>query len=640
MIKKYFILSAVAAMATAACTKEYTPETGKVNSDLIEMTFEAESDQTSKVVYDRTDGVGTLSWQADDQISVISKEGTFETFTAQNIDGNKATFTGWQKSSEEYYAVYPAEAVNAVDGSAFVTKGSKTGLLVNIPAVQKATPGTFDPKAFVAVSGPAVDGKFTFVNLCTVIGFQLKDAANVKAVRFQGLNSKIVNDEKVIEDVTVAARGVVTPGDQSGAHTYYDAASTQITVTMPDGGFKNKTDYYFVTRPSKFNEGITVYIEYKDGSIKKRTSTKQLFTDNSRGVVKHLQTIDDGATELTPYDVWELGYDILIAGKAYNKSTYKGTATHVTEPGTVIEADGLYFVESTLTDVSINRAKGFSTLVVIGNSFSKRTKITLGNTILYGNSNIAVKNIHFNDYTANPHFKANANNVTAKSVLIDNCYISTNGKGQVFYNEATRSVNEFKIHNSDFHIAASNHRIVTARANFTNVEFVNNIFFSSTDVSGFNLFYADPAQNDDKSFKYTASVTNFTMKDNTFINVYANPNNAYIYPTSLTGHYVNENNLFELGNYKTVVNNTNRSNLRCHLTGATNYPATASVKAGYFFAGAAIDPEGDKTYCMKFSHEIVGGATYPQNVSAFTTLDFENLNFVKTSARANNGATR
>ena len=50
MIKKYFILSAVAAMATAACTKEYTPETGKVNSDLIEMTFEAESDQTSKVV--------------------------------------------------------------------------------------------------------------------------------------------------------------------------------------------------------------------------------------------------------------------------------------------------------------------------------------------------------------------------------------------------------------------------------------------------------------------------------------------------------------------------------------------------------------------------------------------------------------
>lgn len=632
MIKKYFILSAVAAMATAACTKEYTPETGKVNSDLIEMTFEAESDQTSKVVYDRTDGVGTLSWQADDQISVISKEGTFETFTAQNIDGNKATFTGWQKSSEEYYAVYPAEAVNAVDGSAFVTKGSKTGLLVNIPAVQKATPGTFDPKAFVAVSGPAVDGKFTFVNLCTVIGFQLKDAANVKAVRFQGLNSKIVNDEKVIEDVTVAARGVVTPGDQSGAHTYYDAASTQITVTMPDGGFKNKTDYYFVTRPSKFNLGITVYIEYKDGSIKKRTSTKQLFTDNSRGVVKHLQTIDDGATELTPYDVWELGYDILIAGKAYNKSTYKGTATHVTEPGTVIEADGLYFVESTLTDVSINRAKGFSTLVVIGNTFSKRTPIALGNAVAYGNNSVvAFKGIHFGEYSA-AIFKLTSQ-TTTQSVSLDNCYLSTKGNGQIFFSDVNRFIVDLKVHNCDFHIAAASHRIVTARANITNVEFVNNIFFSSTDAASFSVFYCP-------STDYTASVTNFTMKDNTFINVYANPNNAYIYPTSLTGHYVNENNLFELGNYKTVVKNTNRSNLRCHLTGAANYPATASVKAGYFFAGTAIDPEGDKTYCMKFSHEIVGGATYPQNVSAFTTLDFENMNFVKTSARANNGATR
>lgn len=638
MIKKYFILSAVAAMATAACTKEYTPETGKVNSDLIEMTFEAESDQTSKVVYDRTDGVGTLSWQADDQISVVSEEGTFETFTAQNIDGNKATFTGWQKSSEEYYAVYPAEAVNAVDGSAFVTKGSKTGLLVNIPAVQKATPGTFDPKAFVAVSGPAVDGKFTFVNLCTVIGFQLKDAANVKSIRFEGLNT---NNNGEPQAVTVASRGVVTPGDETGTHTYYDTPSTQINLTMPDGGFKNKTDYYFVTRPSKFNLGITVYIEYKDGSIKKRTSTKQLFTDNSRGVVKHLQTIDDGATELTPYDVWELGYDILIAGKAYNKSTFKGTVTRVTDAGTVIAENGLYFVEPTLTDVSINRTGGFSNFVVIGNSFSKRTPIALGNAVAYGNNSVvAFKGIHFGEYSA-AIFKLTSQ-TTTQSVSLDNCYLSTKGNGQIFFSDVNRFIVDLKVHNCDFHIAAASHRIVTARANITNVEFVNNIFFSSTDVSGFCLFYGDPVK-ENGNFKYTASVTNCTMKDNTFINVYANPNNAYIYPTSLTGHYVNENNLFELGNYKTVVNNTNRANLRCHLTGAANYPATASVKAGYFFAGTEIvpgDDSPDKTYCMKYAHEVINGAVYPQNVSAFTTLDFENMNFVKTNARANNGATR
>ena len=97
-----------------------------------------------------------------------------------------------------------------------------------------------------------------------------------------------------------------------------------------------------------------------------------------------------------------------------------------------------------------------------------------------------------------------------------------------------------------------------------------------------------------------------------------------------------------MGNYKTVVNNTYRANLRCHLTGAANYPATHSVGPGYFFAGTAIIPDDaeDKKYCMKYAHEIVNGAVYPQNVSAFTTLDFENLNFVKTNARANNGATR
>lgn len=629
MIRKYFMLSAVAAMATVACTKEIAPETGKTDGDLIQMTFEAESDQTSKVAYDRVDNVGTLSWQADDQIAVISKEGTFETFTAKNVDGSKATFTGWQKESEEYYAVYPAQAVNDVNGSAIVTKGSKTGLLVDIPAVQKAVAGTFDPKAFVAVSGPAVDGKFSFVNLCTVIGFQLKDAVNVKAIRFEGLNT---NAKGETQAVTVASRGIVTPGDASGSHAYYDNPSTQITLTVPDGGFKNKTDYYFVTRPSKFDKGITVYIEYNDGSVKKRTSTKQLFTDNSRGVVKHLQTIDEGATELTPYDAWELGYDILIAGNVYNKSTFKGTVTRVTEPGTVISENGLYFVESNLTDVSINRTGGFSNFVVIGNSFSKRTPIALGNAVAYGNNSVvAFKGIHFGEYPA-AIFKLTSE-TTTQSVSLDNCYLSTKGNGQIFFSDVNRFIVDLKVHNCDFHIAAANHRIITARANITNVEFVNNIFFSATDAASFSVFYCPSAD-------YTASVTNFTMKDNTFINVYANPNYAYIYPTSLTGHYVNENNLFELGNYKNVVNNTNRSNLRCHLTGAANYPATYSVKVGYFFAGTAIDPEGDKTYCMKFSHEVIKGAVYPQNIPAFTTLDFENMNFVKTSARANNGAKR
>lgn len=363
MIKKYFILSAVAAMATVACTKEVSPETGKVDENLIEMTFSAESEPSSKVAYNRVDNVGSLTWEANDKISVISKEGTFEPFTASSVDGNKATFTGWQKQSEEYYAVYPAEAVNAVDGSAFVTKGTKTGLLVDIPAVQKATAGTIDPKAFVAVSGPAVDGKFSFVNLCTVIGFQLKDPANVKAVRFEGLNT---NNKGEAQAVTVASRGVVTPGDESGAHTYYDSPSTQITLTMPDGGFKAKTDYYFTTRPSKFDKGITVYIEYNDGSVKKRTTTKQLFTDNSRGVVKHLQTIDEGAlNELTPYETYELGFDLIIAGKTYDKTTLKGKVYHITEEGTEIADNGIYFIDSSLTEVKVNKTNGgFSNLYI------------------------------------------------------------------------------------------------------------------------------------------------------------------------------------------------------------------------------------------------------------------------------------
>lgn len=615
MIRKYFILSAVAAMATVACTKEIAPETVKTDGDLIQMTFEAESDQTSKVVYDRVDNVGTLSWQADDQISVVSKEGTFETFTAQNIDGNKATFTGWQKSSEEYYAVYPADAVNAVGGSALVNKGEKYGLLVNIPAVQKATPGTFDPKAFVAVSGPAVDGKFTFVNLCTVIGFQLKDAANVKSIRFEGLNT---NNNGEPQAVTVASRGVVTPGDETGTHTYYDTPSTQITLTMPDGGFKNKTDYYFVTRPSKFNLGITVYIEYKDGSIKKRTSTKQLFTDNSRGVVKHLQTIDDGATELTPYETYELGFDLVIAGKTYNKAEIKKDAVLVNSSSTTISEDGVYFINPSVSDAKIS-GKTYNKLLVSGNDDIRRSDLTITGTVQFNKDAVIVFNgLTIKEGVAADLIKPSAGG--AKVVAFNNCHITTpENKSQFFY--SSTNIENFQMYDCDIKVTSNSKQLIKSNADgiFTNLEFVNNIFYAA-DANGYQDFNV---------LMYGKTISTLVFNNNTLAEVYhcnygsLSDFQYFKSPESIETIQLN-NNLFYLSKYAsaTYANGSYSSIIKCK----TSYPTSgkSEMNVMYWTTGTAVLKITDTNLLESIGRSTAYGQNEASKLIDITTLDIMN----------------
>ena len=615
MIKKYFILSAVAAMATVACTKEFSPETGKVNENLIEMTFSAESEPSSKVAYNRVDNVGSLTWEANDKISVISKEGTFEPFTASSVDGNTATFTGWQKQSEEYYAVYPAEAVNAVDGSAFVTKGTKTGLLVDIPAVQKATAGTFDPKAFVAVSGPAVDGKFSFVNLCTVIGFQLKDPANVKAVRFEGLNT---NNKGEAQAVTVASRGVVTPGDESGVHTYYDSPSTQITLTMPDGGFKAKTDYYFTTRPSKFDKGITVYIEYNDGSVKKRTSTKQLFTDNSRGVVKHLQTIDEGAVELTPYETYELGFDLVIAGKTYNKAEIKKDAVLVNSASATISEDGVYFINPSVSDTKIS-AKIYNKLLVSGNDDIRRSDLTITGTIQFNKDAVIVFNgLTIKEGVAADLIKPYAGG--AKVVAFNNCHITTpENKTQFFYSGT--NIENFQMYDCDIKVTSNSKQLIKSNANgiFTNLEFVNNIFYAA-DANGYQDFNV---------LMYGKTISTLVFNNNTLAEVYHCKNGSvsdYQYfksPESIETIQLN-NNLFYLSKYasETYAKGSYSSIIKCK----TSYPTSgkSEMNVMYWTTGTAMLKITDTNLLTSIGRSTAYGEKEASKLIDTATLDIMN----------------
>ena len=178
------------------------------------------------------------------------------------------------------------------------------------------------------------------------------------------------------------------------------------------------------------------------------------------------------------------------------------------------------------------------------------------------------------------------------------------------------------MHNCDVLVTADNFNVINARENFTNVEFVNNIFYSETDRKNFKLFNV---QKD-----YTSEVVNITFVNNSLINVYLNPN-GMIAPTALTSSFVNKQNLFENPNYVTVVNNTYRTMLRCS---TDTYPEAAGFvwEAGWFNAGTT-----ETNYGIKSSYKVVNDVVSPKDESGFKSLSFNPLTFEKAYSA---GATR
>ena len=612
-MKKYFkfFMLAAAAVAALSCAKEIAPEINEtpvpeVEVELVPMTFTATSDVESKVAYED----GATVWKVGDVIKVIAATGTATDFTATTVEGNIATFEGLTEKAETYYAVSPATAYvgNDIDNDK---------IYANIPETQTAVASSFDPKAFLSVATNSGD-QLSFKNACAVIGFQLEEPTDVKSVRFTATGQ-----------TNLAGTGVVKT-DNIPSHSwdgeYADrSALDMITLNAPTEGFKAETYYYFTVRPFSQTEdkaGFTFYVE-KENNMKARKST--IAFDAVRNSVKTLGGVINDATklsDLTPYESYQMGYDLVVAGKTYNKSSL-GTATLVSTADYTIADNGVYFIDASAENLTINKASGsFTKLYVFGNSVSTKVPVKFAKELRYGtNGNVALKDLNIQQYSTNM-FVHNNNEGTATLVALDGCQLTQPTSNGIIYNDDTRVVGTFAMHNCDVLVTADDFNVINARENFTNVEFVNNIFYSETDRKNFKLFNV---QNN-----YTSEVVNITFVNNSLINVYLNPN-GMIAPTALTSSFVNKQNLFENPHYLTVVNNTYRTMLRC---GTDTYPEAAGFvwEAGWFNAGTT-----ETNYGIKSSYKVVNDVVSPKDESGFKSLSFNPLTFEKAYSA---GATR
>ena len=485
---KFFLLAA-AAVAAISCVKEDLPienENPTPEVELVPMTFTAsyaEADSETKVAYEN----GATVWQLGDKIMVISSTGTATEFKATEVTngGKSATFEGLTENADEYYAVYPASAYKGTPE--YVTDAAGGKLVVEVPQVQQAVAGTFHPSAILCIANTK-GTDFMFKHSCAFLKFNIAAPEGVKSVRL-----------KVNGSDNVAGIGYVgvNATDMNPKYASSDAnmsAYDMITLNAPEGGFEVGEDYFIAMRANSCPNGITAYIEYED-KVMSRTSTKQVFTpvkdeagnvimSGSIGKIKNLGQLDKNLSEVTPYDAYTLGLDIMVAGKAINKATY-GDATLVTKTQG-IDKSGVYFVNS---DATANFNSGITgNLILIGNTPGTRSNVSRSGvsylTASDSDDALIMQNVKYVECTANV-FQLNAAK-PFETIIFDNCLLNVaSGKYFILSNSAANTITDFTMSNCDVKMDGNVSLVKMGGSTINSITFENNVLYADAEMTSF-----------------------------------------------------------------------------------------------------------------------------------------------------------
>ncbi|CCX62942.1 conserved repeat protein [Bacteroides sp. CAG:598] len=261
---------AAAALILAACGNEEFIENVENGAaeQLVPMTFTANMPQTRTYL----SGGTNVHWSKGDEIALWDNTDKRK-FTATEIDGSSATFTGMANSNYRYAAFYPYSAVKARDGVTFT---------FTLPAKQTAKWKSFANNlapSFALVEAPETN--LQFKNVCALVKFYIGlSAIDVKTVSLVARNGEVLAGDlkyKFTDESVVGAES---------------NTSSRIDLSGP---FEPAIDYYFVVRPCTLAEGFSLLVEYNDGTLK-RTEVRKPVT------LKAGQILDIGAPKnLGPY---------------------------------------------------------------------------------------------------------------------------------------------------------------------------------------------------------------------------------------------------------------------------------------------------------------------------------------------------
>lgn len=235
---------AAAALILAACGNEEFIENVENGAaeQLVPMTFTANMPQTRTYL----SGGTNVHWSKGDEIALWDNTDKRK-FTATEIDGSSATFTGMANSNYRYAAFYPYSAVKAREAVTFT---------FTLPAKQTAKWNSFANNlapSFALVEAPETN--LQFKNVCALVKFYIGlSAIDVKTVSLVARNGEVLAGDlkyKFTDESVVGAES---------------NTSSRIDLSGP---FEPAIDYYFVVRPCTMLRGFSLLIEYNDGTLKR-----------------------------------------------------------------------------------------------------------------------------------------------------------------------------------------------------------------------------------------------------------------------------------------------------------------------------------------------------------------------------------
>lgn len=535
------ILFAVAAMAAVSCAKEIAPETNEtpeVNPNLVEITLTAtgESDEDTKAVFS---GYPKIAWEGNETISLLGTNTGNQMLTANGEKGHQTTFTGYADVTDEvYYAVYP------YDANVTLTDGKLSN--VTVPAVQTATAGSFDPNAYIAVAKSTDKENLYFKAVGAFVKFKLEDAENVKSV------TMVSNSGKNMASSATVSLG--NDGSVSHGSPYVDGTASS-SVKMV-GDFQTDKAYFMVVRPQPYEGGVTFYIEYKDGTVLSRRGENPLFdAGKARNYIRNLNILQkkDFSPVKDLYSLYEMGYDINVGGKVYNKSTHEATLITATEASTSlytqINKGGLYFL-ATSGEGSFNLHSNVAVttdVILVGNTADKVSVDMSSYKIYHKSATLAFKNIEINATNSLNYVIANNTDKDVDAFVLDNCAVKGLAIPLWYASTPNYSCKNFTLVNTDIEVSANNTHILhlnntTSTAN-ESVVIENCIFYAGTNTTGRII-------NNSGNIVSTASLK---FNNNTIFNLHSGVNAGLVHMAGASSVEF-KNNLFDFWALNDVTN--------------------------------------------------------------------------------------
>lgn len=519
-----YIASAIASMALAACSQEINPVVNETidvekNPNLVEITLTANSEVNEDDTKATFINYPKLGWEKGDKVSILGLLTGNEMFTADSR-GNVSTFTGEADPNDAlYYGLYPYdENVTITEDGVFEN--------VIIPAVQTATAGSFDPKAYVAIAKSEDKENLYFKGLGTFLKFNIKAFAGmspIKTITVTGNNNEVL-----------AGKAAVTKFNDDGgtAHSNLSGSDAAYSVTL-EGTFDTEKAYFMMVRPQPYSKGITVQVELQDGTLLKRSGSKQLFaTGEARNSILTLVLDPKHFTEPDPYTYYNMGRDITVGDKVYSKSV-NGNATKIT--ATVANTNiynqlkngGIYFLETSgegsfCLDSHVDVKND---VVLIGNVNSGKVLVNMNvKNVNHTAKTVALKNLELDTKGYTNYVFAN-NNATADAdaFVLDNCSVTGLVKPLWYVNVAGYTLKNLYLVDTDIALAAGTNIIDLGKTTSLGNE---NVTIKNCIIYGASNYVSRIVNNSQNLSAYTADVA---FENNTVYSLHAGTGNGLLH---------------------------------------------------------------------------------------------------------------